>query len=515
MRGDGQRLRPGPVGGGLNAATHKSESTRLMNRFLFAKESPRPLTLVRIGTGIVGFLYLAYRWPFAAELYSSAGFPAPLLPGTWLEPPTLNAAATVTLCSLALFAFAAMTIGWQTRISILVALFSFGWLALLDGVGTFKKFTAIQLHLLLLLSVSGCGTYWAVDRWLDNQSQNACPIIPCWPRRLIQLLVCSIYWGAAATKLHMPGFATGELLLFSLLDVHWGGRTLGMWLATKSDLVRISSMAVVVFEIGFPLLVWVPRLRRLMIAAALVFHVILCMALYLSIFSAVMLVALLAFLDERDLKWFDSLFAAVRSRIVARRWANLSGDRSAIPLPGSRQSTTKAKVPFRRQRLVSLVAYFAVVCLWSTAGLAIQHFGGSFGLTHDRNPPAPRVISQSEIDEMLAEQLPAYEDYFHRFMVGSRYSNFQVFGETDSFGKGMTIYVLSHLGLDHPSLQMEGLLLDANGNEAATFQHRIEPSQSYSVNGFQIGQTLKPGRYQIVLKADGHQVFRRNVRVRP
>ena len=125
-----------------------------MRNFFFACESPRPLAAMRIGLGVVLFFYFAARWPYSVELYSSAGSPMPLFPDTlpWIA--AAEATWTILLSSLLLFALAAVACGWQTRLSLAMALILSTWLGLLDGVGTFKKYSVIGLHLMLLLSFS-------------------------------------------------------------------------------------------------------------------------------------------------------------------------------------------------------------------------------------------------------------------------------------------------------------------------------------------------------------------------
>ena len=69
-----------------------------------------------------------------------------------------------------------------------------------------------------------------------------------WPRFLLRVMVSAIYLGAVVTKLRLPDFANGDLLMFSLLDDRWGGGRLGMWLATQPRLLVLASFATILFE---------------------------------------------------------------------------------------------------------------------------------------------------------------------------------------------------------------------------------------------------------------------------
>src|SRR5207302_1899068 len=102
----------------------------------------------------------------------------------------------------------------------------------LDLPVTFGKQSVIALHLVLLLAFSGCGAAWSIDSLSDCSRSIRCPLSLAAPRRLIQILVCCVYLGAAITKLKTPSFANGDLLTFSLLDDHWGSGWLGLWLMT-------------------------------------------------------------------------------------------------------------------------------------------------------------------------------------------------------------------------------------------------------------------------------------------
>ncbi|MGH7130045.1 MAG: HTTM domain-containing protein [Planctomycetaceae bacterium] len=267
-----------------------------MRTFFFAPESPRPLAALRIALGLVLLYYAAVRWPYAIELYSSDGAPMPLFPGTWLEPPALDARWTVVLHSVYVFALCGLVLGWRTRLSAAVALVFLLWFGLLDVSGTFKKYSVIAAHLLFLLAVSQCGAVWSIDRRLSPERHDRCRLAAAWPRRLMQLFLCSVYLGAAYTKMRRADFASGDLPAFSLQSDLWGGTAWGLWLSTHPKWLVLAAAATVLFETLFPALVWVPRLRRAMLLLAAGFHLTLAATMHLGIFSPVMLAGLLAFL---------------------------------------------------------------------------------------------------------------------------------------------------------------------------------------------------------------------------
>ncbi len=452
-----------------------------MKTFFFTPESPRSLALVRIGVGLLFLYEFGVRWPYSVELYSSDGLPMPFFPGTLLEPAALGWLPTSALHAALLFALLAVTIGWYTTPSLLIACLISTWLGLLDGPGTFNKYSVIGLHLMMLLSVSRCGWAWSVDALVDRRT--SCHLAAAWPRRLIQLFLCNVYLGAAITKLRMAHFMTGDLVEFSLLDNHWGCTAFGLWLFEHRELLGPASVATLVFEFSFPVLVWIPRLRWMLLACAAAFHVTIGMALHLGIFSPLMLVSLLAFVNDSDLS---------RLRI--------------LPTPDS--STTDDG----RWRRRSLLIYVTLFCLWLVAALVYRQYQESY---KGRDSIELATADGNVVETMLLEQKPAYEDYFHRFEIGSRINGFRTSGETQQFQSGMTVHGLARLADNHPSLDLDWLLIAADGREAARLSKTLDASFAYATAGFELTEELPPGQYRIILMADGYEVARKSFQLEP
>lgn len=454
-----------------------------MTSFFFGKESPRPLALVRIGLGLI-FLYdFGVRWPYLIELYSSDGLPMPFFPGTTLEPPALGWLPTTAIYVVLLFSLLAVTMGWRTRLSLLVACFLATWLGLLDGPGTFKKYSVIGLHLMLLLGVSRCGCVWSIDSFVNRHMQADRSATTAWPRRLIQLFLCNVYLSAVITKLQMPHFTTGDLVEFSLLDEHWGCTPLGLWLFEHRALLGPASIATLVFEFSFPFLVWVPRLRLVCLGFAATFHITIGFALQLGIFSPLMLVALLAFLNDDDIS---------RLRILPMR----------IPAPLTSEAWGKRSVLF----------YALCLCVCVVVALAR---GRSDKLHHQRDMRRLAVADPYVVESMLLEQKPPYEDYFHRFEIGSHIAGFRTSGENQRFQPGMTVHGLARLIDNHPELDLDWLLIASDGREVGRISKTLQPSYAYATAGFELTEQLPPEQYRIILMANGYEVARKPFKLEP
>jgi hypothetical protein len=457
---------------------------------------------MRMAVGLV-FLYdAAVRWPYAVELYSKAGlpipvFPAAAFPGTYFEPAALAAVWTVALHSLLLFALLAVTLGWRTRLSLCVVLLLSIWLGLSDHAGTFKKYSVIGLHLLLLLSCTRCGSAWSIDALLHRGRRRSTLLSPAWPRRLMQVLVVSVYLGGAVTKIRQPDFANGDLLMFSLLDDHWGGGYAGRWLSTQPNLLILASMGTVLFEIAFPLLIWNCRLRRPMLCLAVLFHLLLAATMSLGIFSAVMLAALLAFVEERDIRRFS--------------FSHRPGSAGHVP-----------ERLGRRAAWASPSLWLLAAALWTAAGVAIQHKTDAYGVFAAGAPDnRPVPIDASTVTDILASLTPAqerrYDDYFHRVAIGNRLSSdgTHALGADTTFRRGMTVYACARLIGNHPSMQIEWSLIRPDG-EQVQYAYRLDSATSHATVGFALSdpEQTPPGRYRLMLRADGFEVAVRSFDLR-
>lgn len=454
-----------------------------MRSFFFAPESPRPLALGRIAVGLV-FLYdAAVRWPFAVELYSSDGMPMPLFFGASFDPVPLSATATVAIGSLLLFALTMVTVGWHARLSLWIAVAISLWLGLLDGAGTFKKYSVIGLHLMLLLSLTPCSAAWSVDALFARSGSRCTPLSLAWPRRLMQVLVCAVYFGGAITKIRLPDFANGDLLMFSLLDDQWGGSDLGLWLSTQPNLLILVSMGTVLFEIAFPLLIWNRRLRRPLLLTAFAFHLTLAAAMQLGIFSFVMLAALLSFVTEDDLR--------------------LATGRPSGKLMES----------------IRLVRYRFVASLFGWMAVAVLTVGGGVALHRGREPANAsrfQTIDDETATDMLAALTPAqlrrYGDYFHRVELGNRLSadGTHALGSSSAYRRGETVYACARLLQNHPPLQLEWTLIRPDGEETK-YGYKLAATVSHATVGFALtdAEQTPAGEYRLVLRADGYQVATR------
>src|SRR5690606_7792596 len=92
------------------------------------------------------------------------------------------------------------------------------------------------------------------------------PRFPVWPRRLVQILVGVVYFGAAMTKIHTSSYFNGDQMLFWMLTHVNGRHPVGEWLAIYPALLVVGAYIAIVWEILFLFLAWRGPGRVVMIA---------------------------------------------------------------------------------------------------------------------------------------------------------------------------------------------------------------------------------------------------------
>jgi hypothetical protein len=411
------------------------------------------------------------------------------------HPPAPGPGLAVAAQTLLVFAAACIVAGWQTRLSLLMAALLLGWLGLLDLPGTFKKYSVIELHLLVLTAWSHPGAAWSIDGWLAGR-RPAVPLAARWPRRLIQVLICAVYWGAAATKIRLAEFASGDLLEFALLDDLWGGRAAGRWIAGQRTLLQAGAFATLAFEILFPLLVLIARWRRPMLFAAVLFHLTLHSLLHLGTFSWVMLCGLMAFLDERDFRMIErGLRALPRWRVRAGESRELSTNERTMFAPAE---PTPSSQPQR-----SLSVFLLTAGTIAMAGVAIQQGTSAGGSGELEARDEFREIPKDELDDILAAQLPAYPDMVRRLEVGTRIFNSHAVGDTSNVAPGATLHALARFIRQRPVLSTTWILMNSEGQEIGRLTKPLPVDVTHATAAFELPDDTPAGRYHIILQLDG------------
>jgi len=408
----------------------------------------------------------------------------------WGVPPAWLAVGGQTLL---LFSTLCLAAGWYSGWSLLCCFVLLAWLRPLDLSWTFAKPTIIWLHMLLLLSLDDCGG------WLTLRSRGrAVPPVESGglSRWLLQVLVCQIYAGAALTKLQSGWFASGELLQYSLLDRQYGGTTLGRWLAATPGLARPLSLATLLFELLFPVLVWVPSCRRVLLFAAVGFHLAVWGCLHVDLFSPTLLVLLLAFVEPTTTQ---KLLGQVRCN-----W------RFAKPMRWG-TGLVRASVGPTDFRKGSIGVWWATAAGVGLLGCAVQWSADWYGAFGRIPLPPLDETTRAVWGEITRQSTPSRDWSVHRIAVGTRLTRSGVWGDPRHSRRGESLYVGVQFSVPHPPLQLEGILLTDTGRELARFSHSVAGDVSHTVDGFALTDDLPEGGGRVWLLIDGEDLTIRPV----
>jgi hypothetical protein len=323
--------------------SYVEDSARALGRswdaFWFTPADPTLLGVLRILTGLM-LLYTHAVWGLVLpEFFGKHAWLSERLVRTvqqggyayslwWLVPEggmwPFYAACMVVL---ALF-----TIGLWTRItSVLAALITISY-AYRVPAATFGL-DQINSMLAVYLAIGPSGKALSVDRWLALRRGRA-PIGGAQPSasanlalRLINVHMCVIYFFAGISKLQGDAWWNGMAMWLAFANYEYQSMDM-TWLAWHPWLVDLSTHVTVFWEMTFCALIWLPRIRPLVLAGAVVLHVGIGACLGMWTFGLVMLIGCASFLPPDAVR--SCVDAMIRSR---RRSAPTRSPLPAIATP--------------------------------------------------------------------------------------------------------------------------------------------------------------------------------------
>jgi len=468
---------------------------RRIRDFFHAEETPYGLALIRITMPLALLVGVIPRWPYAREIYSLDGAPAPLWDTYGMAEglPLPTAPVAVALFSALVFFLLATSAGWMTRLSTILSFVLYTYFGCLDQLSTMTKYTCIAAHVLLILSLSHCGAVWSVDAWLRARSGDLpkeLPKFPAWPRRLLQLLLGIIYLAAAMTKFHTPAFFSGDQLVFWMLtDVNFDN-PLGERLALYPALVPIMSYLTVVWEVGFLFAAWRGFGRTCMLGIGVVFHFLTWATLGLIVFPLIYLTIYFSFVNSHDVDRISSWWRARRPESLRTR-----------TLPAS----------FRVRPLQSAAAFAVLAAATTFVGVELEYRLDRFGERRAEGAYALTPMEPERVATLLRnDQFVRPADKVMAFDLGSITVGDIVADRRRAFDYGETAIVQCSLLPPHEDIWVEFNLQDADGR-VVTRSGQITPREYLrSSHHYTFEPDLAPGRYAWVLRIDGKDVARRD-----
>ena len=192
------------------------------------------------------------------------------------------------LQGVAAIALVAAIAGFRTRVACLGASLLLYHLAPLETLiwtpSPYERGFEVSVLALAVFGVSRSGDAWSIDSILQRRRtaapRDAAPAWEYgWPLRLVQLFVAQIYFFAGYSKLFRAGFdwisadnLRRWLLVFSQQDQVAVFREPGLFIARHPSLCLAAALGAVAIDLAFPAAVFLPRLRRWLVPAALAFH---------------------------------------------------------------------------------------------------------------------------------------------------------------------------------------------------------------------------------------------------
>jgi hypothetical protein len=164
----------------------------------------------------------------------------------------------------------------STKTSFLLVLFYQG---LVRSFGHFNHDEMLAVYCLAVLAFTPCGDEFSLDQRRRKKQRILPAFAYAYPILLMQLLMAWVYFSSALIKLRAGGLSylnpdnLPSLAIYHSLDnLHDSAFRLAFWLPHIRAYVPVLMALVLLWEFFFPLAVFFPRLRWLILGGGIVFH---------------------------------------------------------------------------------------------------------------------------------------------------------------------------------------------------------------------------------------------------
>lgn len=484
-------------------STSTSSVWTRIEAFFFTEERPVGLSLVRIMLPLVLLIPTLHRVFHVREFYSLAGSPTPLWNNygqpNYLPIPTPPVAAG--LYALLILALISSSLGWRTRLSLLIAGVLTAYFGMVDLISTMTKCTVVATHAMLLLSLSDSGRLWSVDRWLAiRHGVHWKETGPAWPRRLLQILIGVVYLGAAATKMHTPAFFTGDQLRLWMLSNVNAANPVGEYLSQYPWLILTMAYVTIVWEILFLFMAWKGTARTVLLTLGAFFHLMTYFTLGLLIFPLAYFSIYLAWYEERD-------HATWRAR-----WQSLFG-RDFREQISATDSLAPARISWG---IPSFLTWAGCAGCAIGLGVWIDNTSDPFGDQRPESRFSLKPISEERLAELLRnDQQVHVTDKVFALDIGSVMFNDNLVDRKNQFHHGEFAMVQCSLMPPHEDLYLEVHLRNEDEQIMRRMWQVVARENLRGHFTFQMEESLPSGAYSIVIKINGADAGRRSLELLP
>jgi len=150
---------------------------------------------------------------------------------------------------------------------------------LLRSFGHFNHDEMLGIYCLAVLAFTPCGDEFSLDKRLRRNRKDRPAFAYAYPILLMQLLMAWVYFSSALVKLRVAGLTylsqnnLPALAIYHSLDnLHDTSFRVAFWLPQIKSYLPIFVALVLLWEFFFPLAVFFPRLRWLILGGGVAFH---------------------------------------------------------------------------------------------------------------------------------------------------------------------------------------------------------------------------------------------------
>jgi len=485
--------------------------------FFYAPEVPYGPALMRIVLPIALLFAMVPRWQHAREIFSTDGAPISLWVVYDAHPwiPVPSGTMAVAIHTVVLLTLVTSSLGWCTRLSLILATGGYVYLNMLDIIGTMNKYSVIASHMLFLLSFSHCGAVWSIDNWLRRsrlRRQGVPPEVADRPRRfsastrrLLQFFIAAVYIGAACTKLRIPAYFTGEQLQTWMITELLAPNFLGGRFAMHPSILVVFAYICLAWETLFIFLAWRGVGRIAMIGLGVAFHTMTWLTLGLWVFPLVCFSAYLAYVNENDVERLRAVLTAWRARGRGFRSfvGHLLRSREIGKLPALAPAWNHG-----------MLAAFAVIT--AVGGVGLEYRLDPYGLRRPQGPYALHELDPDRVAEMLGPTSRIRNaDKVLLFDVGSIVVGGAVLDRRTQFHQGESVRIQCGLVPPHENMWIACNLHDSANRVVDTIGTFVASDAMRAMFNYNLGDSIQPGEYSLVLKIADEEIMRRPITILP
>lgn len=265
------------------------------NRFWFESFDPGRWKIFRVFSCLTILGFYLIRHADLLEFYSSRqGFPLEALADFNSMSGRLNVLSFVGQDSLLLLLHGV----YLAALALLAFGFAPRWMA---GLGWLLHVSFIHTNMAATYGVDSIFTFFLLSLFLVGSGKPGSAMASV-GMRLIQIQICVIYAYSGLGKLRGTSWWTGEALWGVLANPQLARFDFG-WTAHFPVLLSVLTSATFIWEIYFPVLIWLPRLRPWMLLFGLGLHASIGVMMNLPFFALLMASSYALFLSQREKDW--------------------------------------------------------------------------------------------------------------------------------------------------------------------------------------------------------------------